>query len=149
MTSAILENLLSRLEGVKQTGHDTFIAKCSAHNDRSPSLSIKADCGMVALHCHAGCNTEQVLAAVGLSFSDLYEPREVIYSDRKGGGKRVRREMRFPAADCLRAVGRESLIVAAAVAAVCDGKPLQQVDRDRVMLAAARIQSACNAAGVA
>ena len=134
--------LLDRLDRVKQTGPGTWQALCPAHSDKTPSLRIRdTDDGLVLIKCFAGCSAHEVVAAVGLELSSLFPPREVNH------GKRISRP--FPAADCLRAVGRESLIVAAAVAAVCDGRPLQQVDRERIMLAASRIQSACNAAGVA
>ena len=134
--------LLDRLDKVRRTGPDSWKACCPGHSDTSPSLSIRElDDGRVLLYCFAGCSAQEIVAAVGLELSSLFPPREINH------GKRVSRP--FPAADCLRAVGRESLIVAAAVAAVCNGKPLDQVDRDRVMLAASRIQSACNAAGVA
>ena len=139
MSAAVL---LDRLDRVKQTGPGTWQALCPAHSDKTPSLRIRdTDDGLVLIKCFAGCSAHEVVAAVGLELSSLFPPREVNH------GKRISRP--FPAADCLRAVGRESLIVAAAVAAVCDGRPLQQVDRERIMLAASRIQSACNAAGVA
>jgi hypothetical protein len=48
---------------------------CPGHEDRSPSLStgLGDDC-QVLLHCHAGCRTEDVMAAWGLSMADLFEP---------------------------------------------------------------------------
>jgi putative DNA primase/helicase len=52
---------------------DTFMARCPAHEDRTPSLSGKAgDDGRVLLHCLAGCRTADVLSEIGLSFRDLY-----------------------------------------------------------------------------
>jgi putative DNA primase/helicase len=43
----------------------TWMAKCPAHADRMPSLSVKdAGCGSVLLHCHAGCLQRQVIAAL-------------------------------------------------------------------------------------
>ena len=47
--------LLSRLDGVKKTGHGQWIARCPAHEDRSPSLSIAEKDDRVLVHCHAGC----------------------------------------------------------------------------------------------
>ena len=44
-----------------------FIAKCPAHEDRNPSLSIKeGGDGRVLLFCHAGCPTENIVAALGV-----------------------------------------------------------------------------------
>ena len=68
-----LATVISKFEGVKETGPGKYIAICSAHEDRSPSLGIReTDGGHVLLICRAGCPTEHVLAAVGLSFMDLF-----------------------------------------------------------------------------
>ena len=41
------------------------MARCPAHQDRTPSLSIgAADDGKVLIHCHAGCSQEFVIAAL-------------------------------------------------------------------------------------
>ena len=36
-----IDRLLDRLDGVRQNGRDQYLAKCPAHDDRSPSLSIR------------------------------------------------------------------------------------------------------------
>jgi putative DNA primase/helicase len=42
-----------------------WIARCPAHDDRVPSLSIAAaDDGNVLVRCHAGCDQERVIAAL-------------------------------------------------------------------------------------
>lgn len=49
------------------------LAHCPAHDDKNRSLSVKeADDGRVLLHCHAGCSTEDIVKALGLSLSDLF-----------------------------------------------------------------------------
>lgn len=47
---------------------------CPAHDDQNPSLSLSegAD-GRALLWCHAGCSSDAVLAALGLTTADLYE----------------------------------------------------------------------------
>jgi RecA-family ATPase len=71
-STELLNNVLSRLEGVKQIG-PRFIARCPAHQDRSPSLSLSQGVdGRVLIHCHAGCQTRDVLAAIGLELRDLF-----------------------------------------------------------------------------
>jgi putative DNA primase/helicase len=43
----------------------TWMARCPAHDDRDPSLSIMdADDGKVLVRCHAGCDQKQVIAAI-------------------------------------------------------------------------------------
>jgi len=71
MTAAEFAN---RLNAVKtSTGYQ---AKCPAHNDSNPSLSISAgDNGCVLLKCHAGCGTENIVKAMGLKMSDMFNDK--------------------------------------------------------------------------
>jgi hypothetical protein len=50
-----------------------WIARCPAHDDHEPSLSIDegAD-GRALIHCQAGCDPKDVLAAVGMTLRDLF-----------------------------------------------------------------------------
>ena len=67
-----IENILSRLQGVKKTGNNSWLARCCAHEDRSPSLSIsEKDNGIILLHCFAGCSIDEITGAVGLEVKDL------------------------------------------------------------------------------
>lgn len=46
---------------------------CPAHSDKQASLTIsRGDRGTV-LFCHAGCDTEKILGAVGLKMTDLFD----------------------------------------------------------------------------
>jgi hypothetical protein len=136
-----VDNLLSHLDKVKRTGKASWIACCPAHDDRGPSLSIRElDDERVLLHCFSGCSVHEVLNAVGLDMAELFPPREI------QRGKPERRS--FPAADVLRAVGFEALVVCAAAAAMMAGEPFTQADRDRLILATERIQAGLTAAGV-
>ena len=67
-----IELVLSRLPGAKVCSGG-WMAKCPAHSDEHPSLSISegAD-GTVLLCCHAGCENKDVVPAMGLRMSDLY-----------------------------------------------------------------------------
>lgn len=137
----IVDNILSRLDKVKRTGDGTYQARCPAHADRGPSLSVReTDDGRVLVHCFAGCSVHDVIAAVGMDISDLFPPRAIQQ------GRPERRP--FPAADVLRAIGFEALVVAAAGVSLLAGTPFSEVDRDRLILAVHRIQSAMTAAGV-
>lgn len=47
---------------------------CPSHADRHPSLSIsEGDDGRVLVKCHAGCEPKEIVAALGLNLSDLFE----------------------------------------------------------------------------
>jgi putative DNA primase/helicase len=57
------ESLAKALGGRKAGGGWT--ARCPAHEDRTPSLSVRdADNGKVLVRCHAGCGQERVIAAL-------------------------------------------------------------------------------------
>lgn len=136
-----IDNLLSRLDRVKRTGDGKFQARCPAHDDKSPSLTIRElDDGRILVHCFGGCDVQDVLAAVGMTFDDLYPPRKIQQ------GRPERRP--FPATDVLRAIGFEALVVAAAGVALLAGQPFSNIDRERLIMAVHRIQSALTAAGV-
>jgi putative DNA primase/helicase len=54
--------VLARALGGHKAGN-TWIACCPAHDDRTPSLSIRdAGNGKVLVRCHAGCGQEQVIS---------------------------------------------------------------------------------------
>jgi hypothetical protein len=63
----IVEHLSARRNG------QGWQAKCPAHQDHEPSLSIKeGPDGRTLLHCHAGCSTDSVLSSLGLKHRDLF-----------------------------------------------------------------------------
>lgn len=51
-------------------------SRCPGHEDRNASLSFgEASDGKLLLHCHAGCTTDAVCAALGLKTADLFPPK--------------------------------------------------------------------------
>ena len=134
------DEILSRLSGVKRTGAGRWIAKCPAHADGHASLSIRElDDGRVLLHDFAGCSVAEILGAIGLDFGDLFPERL---------GHHLPPERRpFAAADALRAVAFEGLVVSCAAAALASGEPLSDLDRDRLLTAAARVEAALETTG--
>ena len=47
-------------------------ARCPAHEDRRPSLSVsEGDDGRALVRCHAGCTVDAICDAVGLQVADL------------------------------------------------------------------------------
>ena len=64
----------SALVEARAVGRNRFQARCPAHRDRLPSLSIaEGRDGRVLLHCFAGCSTDAILAALKLSRRDLFQ----------------------------------------------------------------------------
>lgn len=70
-----LELILSKLNGVKRSGNG-YVALCPAHDDKNQSLSVsEGEDGRVLLYCHAGCEPEDIVRALGLTMADLFPPR--------------------------------------------------------------------------
>lgn len=82
-----LQAVLARLKGVKKSGGG-HVARCPAHDDRNPSLSVtEGRDGRVLLNCHHGCSADQVVHAIGLELKDLFAG-ETVKSDRSESGSR-------------------------------------------------------------
>ena len=131
------EALLSRLDRVKRTGADRWIARCPAHDDRGPSLAVRElDDGRVLIHCFAGCSAHEVVSGAGLTLAELFPPKPI-------GAHSTKSERRpFPALDVLRCIAQEALILAVAAMRLGRGHPIPDDDRKRLLVAAERICAA-------
>ena len=68
-----VKDILDRLPGFKKTSNG-WQAKCPAHGDKNPSLTISEGAeGRILLHCHAGCSLEKVCAALNITDKDLFQ----------------------------------------------------------------------------
>jgi hypothetical protein len=67
-----VERLLPRLSHVRQIG-ERWIGRCPAHEDHSPSLSIRRTRDRVLIRCWAGCRATDIVAAIGLTLNDLFD----------------------------------------------------------------------------
>jgi len=85
-TEGPIDRVLHRLHRVKRASGG-YTALCPAHKDHNPSLSIReGDDGKVLLHCHAGCQPEQIVEAIGLDMVDLFPPHPPGPRDRASQG---------------------------------------------------------------
>ncbi|MCH8999529.1 MAG: toprim domain-containing protein [Proteobacteria bacterium] len=92
MTAEIIATAL----GGRKTGR-CWMARCPAHDDRDPSLSIATGKdGKVLLRCHAGCDQAQVIDA--LWGRGLWEPRDR-HADRRHAYKLRRSAVMAPERD--------------------------------------------------
>ncbi len=124
--------LLDRLEKVRQTGPGRWVACCPAHDDRSPSLSIReTEDGTILIHDFAGCDAQSILAALGLSLGDLFPDR------LKHHAKSIRR--RVPLCDLVALLDHESLIVALIGIDMLANKTIDADDWNRLVTAVRRI----------
>ena len=132
----MIEDFLSRLNQVRKTGTDSWLARCPAHDDKRPSMSIRElSDGRVLAHCFAGCSFEEIAEASGTAIDEFF-PERPLYQRAKP----LRR--RFPAADVLEALSFESSVVYFAAAHLAQGNALPESDRERLNLAQRRIREA-------
>lgn len=132
------KELVARFEAVIHRGGDAWYARCPAHKDKSPSLSIRDTGETFLIYCQARCTTEDVLAAVGLSFRDLYPKpwRAVREAATSTAAWEHRKRSRVDPLE------HERLILEVAQADISAGKALSLEDRARVELAVMRTKGA-------
>jgi hypothetical protein len=124
--------ILDRLQRAKQTGPGRWIACCPAHDDRTPSLSIRElEDGRVLLHDFGGCETGDVLAAIGMQFSDLF--------DGPLSHRLPPTNSRIPARDLLELVGHEIDVAGILLTEIVEGRGCSELAWERLAQAAQRI----------
>ncbi len=136
-----IDTLMERLDGLQgKASH--FMARCPAHDDQRPSLSItEKDDGTLLLHCFAGCGAGDVVAAIGLSLSDLYPDRP-----HEHHGQPIRTRDRWNARALLLTLRAEATLVQIAASDLANGKTLSPADTERLHVAAQRIARVCEIA---
>lgn len=134
VTHGAIDLVLGRLEKVRQTGPGRWMACCSAHTDRNPSLQITLfDTGVIGLHCFARrCEVADVVSSMGLRMEDLFPPRP-----HPGGGRPPERKP-YSVRQLVDALNLELHVAWVLLADVSAGKDLGEVDRHRAGTAAAR-----------
>jgi hypothetical protein len=127
--------LLDRLDGVRQTAPDRWVAKCPAHEDRSPSLSIREiDDGKTLLQCFAGCSALDVLDSVGLDWGALFP---------EGGHKPAQpSRSTIPARDLLVILDHEITVAVLILHEIITTRKVGAGHFDRLLQASARISKA-------
>ena len=136
-----VELVLSRLDKVRQAGPSRWMACCPAHDDKTPSLSIReTGDGTCLLKCFAGCTAGDVVSSIGLSLRDLFPDSRCCPSapGRPSGGRgsglsaRRRRELED-------ALLNERLILRMAAADIRAGRA-SQIDAERAGTAMERVR---------
>ena len=137
--SSPMDTILSNLERVRANGKG-WLASCPGpihqNGDRHPSLSVKeSDTGNVLLRCHAGCQTRDIVGALGLTMGDLFA-QPLAAPERK----------RRATHGLLKALCAESLRVIVAASPI--GPPLTPEDMARLKTATARLRAALTLDGL-
>lgn len=68
-----LADVLDRLPDAKQSGSG-WVARCPAHEDHDPSLSLREEGGKLLLKCFAGCSFQEILTAAGFPLGRCPKP---------------------------------------------------------------------------
>ena len=127
-----LQEVLNRFDNVRESGNGQYSCRCPAHNDRSNSLGIKEDSGKILMNCFAGCNVKSILDAVDLKWSDILPENEFDYEIKKT----------FNPYSVLKMLRDEVLLVGLCSVSIRKGKPLNDVDHNRLLKAVANIREA-------
>lgn len=128
-----IERFLAKLESFSETSYLTWIARCPAHEDKRPSLSIKeVEDGIILINCWAGCSAYEIVSSLGMRLADLFPSRNhtgkpLSSQERKRYGQ---------AEDALRVLRHEAEVILLA------GNELQQNSQhsERLKLAVDRVR---------
>jgi hypothetical protein len=119
-------SLINRLDHCRKVRDGEWIARCPAHDDRSPSLSIKDEGdGRTLIHCFAGCGANEILKSVGMELQDLYPPTDKNYHAERQFKERT----------------IDELVVDISIADMNAGKRLSEDDKARCRAALHRIDN--------
>jgi hypothetical protein len=130
-----VDMILHRLDKLTATGKGRWMACCPAHQDRSPSLSVReAEDGRVLMHCFAGCDVHDICAAIGLEVADLFPD-----SGKCSNGQRIPQLSSWKRQRLEDALAHSRLLLTMATAARERGETLSASDVEAVKAAAERI----------
>jgi AAA domain len=127
-------------------------ARCPAHDGQSKtSLAITAIEGAVLLYCHAGCSTDDVLAALNFTKADLFDnPRGITFTYDNGRTvKRYHRNGTKQFTQANTAAAPELYRLAKVKEAVADHRPVFVVEgeKDVHALESVGVVATCNPMG--
>ena len=129
-----LQMLLNRMEYLRPAGEDRWRCKCPVHGGNGrDSLSIKScDDDRILIHCFAGCEPLEILKVCGLEMVDLMPERlthnATPQEKRKWHEASTMRDWEKARAT----IQHEARVVWVAGKQIKDGKPLNDVDDQRL-----------------
>jgi hypothetical protein len=136
-----IDDLLARLDGVVGR-HPQFSARCPAHDDKAPSLSIKDAGDRILLHCFAACYPESILDALGLRWADVCSSDRWQHA-KVAMGAHVRWELDREAVKRKLRLGfdpdQERMVLKIVAADIRAGKSISAEDKARFALAEERL----------
>lgn len=80
---------LARLLHARRSGKGRWRARCPAHRSKGLTLAIYAGPERVSITCHAGCNSDDILATLGLTWKDtLYKDDRLTPEEKREWAKK-------------------------------------------------------------
>ena len=130
-----IETFLNRLHKVKSKGKNKWVALCPCHSEKTPSLAITDDNGVVLMHCFGcGASAPLVAEALGIDVSECFpDTGNVTYEkqDRKY----------FPADQVLDALKVESTVLYLISKRMLDGEMSEEL-KDEIYKSMCRLWAA-------
>jgi len=136
-----IDGLLSRLDGVRKTGPNRWIARCPTRDDRTPSLSIRLlDDDRILVHDFGGAEFLDIIAELGIRPIELIPPNL-----RRFNASAEPHRAPVPCCDALRAISFQASVIQIAAEAVARGERLNDVALSQLAQA---VRTLDHAAGV-
>jgi len=123
-----IDTLLSRVHKLKKTGDSKWLSCCPAHDDKSPSLSIKLADDRILIYCFAGCDVSSIVGGLGLELSDLMP-------ESKRHSRPDNKRPKFNKSEMFDRIAEESSILVIGIRQISSGTPLNDDDMARVIKA--------------
>lgn len=134
---SVVHVLLDRLDRVTQSGPHSWRARCPSCGGKSQKISIRElDDGRVLIHDFGGCDVHEVLGAVGLTVSALFE-KTTTYNviERRSSSS-------FPAREALALIDHEVVVSLLIIGDILKDRKADAEQWQRLALAANRIGQA-------
>ena len=78
-----IDTILEHLDMVRGR-NGKYQARCPAHDDKDPSLSIsETSNGTVLVKCFAGCTADEIVGSIGLELKALFPPSDMTDSQKR------------------------------------------------------------------
>lgn len=130
--------ILAACKKVRTTSPGSWVACCPAHEDRSPSMTVReTPDGMTLVHCFAGCSVEDICGATGVALEDLF-PEKMPESRRMSAYRR----RPFDAVTVLAAIASEAMVIGVTASDMHAKREISEEDYRRLWVAVQRINRA-------
>ncbi len=133
-----IENLLSRLDKVRNRGGGKWMASCPCHTDKTPSLAIKEDGGTILLHCFSQqCSPQEICSSIGIEITELFPP-----SEKFDANQPAQKRQFYDSAQVLEGLAYEALVMHIISNDMLKNGSIEPDERERLAQASFRINAA-------